>query len=88
MEKFLYILVFMFTSWWEAKAFEIDFDRYHSQNFINRYLRELEILYPDLIIHKNLGESQMGREISMIVMGNNIDLMENRPAIYSGDSRF
>ena len=82
MRKHLSVFWLFFASWQEAKAFEISFDRYHSQNFINRYLLELEILYPDLVIHRNLGESQMGREISMIIMGKNIDLSEKRPAIY------
>lgn len=63
-----------------AQAWAIDFDRYHTQEEINQYLRDLATQYPQMVTHHTLGSSAGGREISYVIftLGN----VSEVPAIY------
>jgi predicted deacylase len=58
----------------------IDFKRYHSQEEINQYLRDVAAEHPELVKHHVLGYSLRGREIDYVVISKADP--ETAPAIY------
>lgn len=60
-------------------AFSLEFDRYHKQDEINRYLRDLAREYPTMVKFYTLGESDQKREISYITLTKGTEAL---PAIY------
>ena len=46
----------------------IEFKRYHSQDEINAYLREVAKAQPSLVVFDKLGQSDKGRELSYVVI--------------------
>lgn len=67
---------FVFTT----DLWAIDFTRYHSQDEINSYLKEVATEHADIAHHHLLGYSQRGREINYLVLAKGDP--ETMPAIY------
>lgn len=61
-----------FASLWLLVAFNtaqaIDFDRYHSLNEIDQYLKETAETHPDIVHYVRLGTSEQGRVIAYVVI--------------------
>lgn len=74
--SFLYLFVFLYTP---QTLLGIDFNRYHSYQFINRFMVKLAKDFPDIITLRRLGYSHLGREINYIVFSNG---NRDRPVIY------
>lgn len=73
----LFVLAWLGTS---AEAWALSFERYHSQDEINAYMRDLARTYPTLVRQHQLGYSERGREINYVVLSKHDPA--GLPAIY------
>lgn len=71
----LFITLFLLL----PSAFAIEFNKYHTVNDINEYLREVEKKNPEIAQFKILGQSAQKREISYLILS---DGDVTRPAVY------
>lgn len=78
MSKALWAVLFWLVS--ATDLWAIDFTRYHSQEEINDYLKEVERDHPEIAKHHLLGYSQRGRDILYVVLAKGDP--ETMPAIY------
>jgi len=53
----------------QASAQDIQFNRYHTQEEINQFMRDEAAKYPKFIQFKILGKSEQGREVSYVMIG-------------------
>ncbi len=53
---------------WALPAQALDFDRYHSQEDINSWMRQMARQAPELVRFHTLGYSEQGREIAYVVI--------------------
>jgi predicted deacylase len=63
-----------------SDVFAIDFARYHAQDEINSYMRDLAAANPGLVRFRALGYSEQGREIDYVVISKGDP--ETLPALY------
>ena len=78
MSRALWAVLFWLVS--ASDLWAIDFTRYHSQEEINSYLKEVATAHPELAHFHLLGYSQRGREVNYLVLSKgDADAL---PAIY------
>jgi predicted deacylase len=75
---FGFLIIAPFTTAFQAQAQDLQFNRYHTQDEINQFMRDEATKYPSLVKFKILGKSEQGREISYVIIGKHA----SAPALY------